>query len=120
MGMDEGFMGLVAGAMALARCCCASPLASGQTALAAKSLCAGGLPDAGAVSGGLSAVLHPGGFLVARTLGGVASASWVSFTVLYSAYFPREEGQAGHPAERAQHHRPPGGLWADRPFADHV
>lgn len=41
---------------------------------------------------GMLAFRSPGGFIFFRGVAGLAAASWVSFTVLYSSYFPHSEG----------------------------
>ena len=93
MGMDEGFMGLVAGGYGFSQMLLRIPLGIWSDRIGRKKpfVLAGCLMLVLSAAGFLL-FYTPGGFLVARTLGGVASASWVSFTVLYSAYFPREEG----------------------------
>lgn len=46
-----------------------------------------------AMSGGGMLLFHtPLGFVFFRGIAGLAAASWVSFTVLYSSYFPHQEG----------------------------
>lgn len=93
MGMNAAFMGLVSGAYGLTQTLLRIPLGITADRL--------GRQQPFVVMGCLLATLScagflmfysPTGFLLSRGLAGAASASWVSFTVLYSAYFPHREG----------------------------
>jgi len=93
MGMNATFMGLVAGGYGLSQMLLRIPLGIWSDRMGRKKP----FVVAGCVLVALSAAGYllsytPGGFLISRTLGGAAAASWVSFTVLYSTYFPPEEG----------------------------
>lgn len=93
MGMNAAFMGLVAGAYGFTQMLLRIPLGMLADKIGRQKpfVVAGCLLTAMA---GASFLLSytPGGFLFARALAGVASASWVSFTVLYSSYFSHAEG----------------------------
>lgn len=93
MGMNATFMGLVAGGYGLSQMLLRIPLGIWSDRMGRKKP----FVVAGCVLVALSAAGYllsytPAGFLISRTLGGAAAASWVSFTVLYSTYFPPEEG----------------------------
>ncbi|NLM86199.1 MAG: MFS transporter [Clostridiales bacterium] len=93
MGMNAAFMGLVAGAYGFTQMLLRIPLGMLADRIGKQKpfVIIGCLLTALA---GASFLLSytPNGFLFARALAGVASASWVSFTVLYSSYFPHAQG----------------------------
>lgn len=93
MGMNAAYMGLVSGAYGLTQTLLRIPLGITADRL--------GRQQPFVILGCLLATLScagfllfysPAGFLLSRGLAGAASAAWVSFTVLYSAYFPHHEG----------------------------
>ncbi len=93
LGASAGFMGLVGGMYGFTQLLLRIPLGL----LADKRgrhkpfiLIGCGLA---ALSGlGLLVWYTPAAFLAMRGVAGMASASWVSFTILYAAYFPPEQG----------------------------
>lgn len=93
MGMNAAFMGLVSGAYGFTQMVLRIPLGilADRAGRQKPFVVAGSLLT---MLAGLGFVLFytPGGFLLSRGLAGVASASWVSFTVLYSSYFAHSEG----------------------------
>ena len=93
MGMTAAYMGLVSGAYGLTQTLLRIPLGMAADRLGRQKpfVVIGSLLTA--VSSAIFLMFYqPAGFLFARALTGVASASWVSFTVLYSAYFRLSEG----------------------------
>lgn len=93
MGVNAAFMGLVAGAYGFTQMLLRIPLGMLADKIGRQKpfVVAGCLLTA--MAGGSFLLSYtPGGFLFARALAGVASASWVSFTVLYSSYFSHAEG----------------------------
>ncbi len=93
MGMSAAFMGLVSGAYGLTQTLLRVPLGMAADRFGRQKpfIVLGSLLTALA-GGGMLLFYSPAGFLVFRGLAGVASASWVSFTVLFSGYFRLEEG----------------------------
>ncbi|NLX82874.1 MAG: MFS transporter [Clostridiales bacterium] len=93
MGANALFMGLVAGAYGLTQMLLRIPLGIIADRIGRQKpfVVLGSLLSAMACAGFLL-MYSPYGFLISRGLAGVGSASWVSFTVLYSAYFPHHEG----------------------------
>ena len=93
MGMSAAYMGLVSGAYGLTQTLLRIPLGMAADRIGRQKpfVVIGSL--LAAVSSAIFLIFYqPAGFLFARALTGIASASWVSFTVLYSAYFPLSEG----------------------------
>ena len=93
MGKNAAFMGLVSGAYGLTQTLLRIPAGLLADRIGRKKP----FVVAGCVLTALAGLVfllfyNPGGFLAARGLAGVASASWVSFTVLYGAYFSYAEG----------------------------
>ncbi len=93
MGMSAAFMGLVSGAYGLTQTVLRLPLGMAADRIGRQRpfIVIGCLLTALA-SAGMLLFYSPGGFLFFRGLAGIASASWVSFTVLFSGYFRTEEG----------------------------
>lgn len=93
MGMSAAFMGLVSGAYGLTQTVLRIPLGMAADRIGRQRpfIVLGCMLTAFA-SAGMLLFYSPGGFLIFRGLAGVASASWVSFTVLFSGYFRTEEG----------------------------
>ena len=93
MGMSAAFMGLVSGAYGFTQMVLRIPLGilSDRLRRHKPFVVIGCLMTM--LSGlGFLVYYSPPGFLISRGLAGVASAAWVSFTVLYSSYFPHTEG----------------------------
>lgn len=93
MGMNATYMGLVLGAYGLSQTLLRLPLGMLSDRLGRRKPFV--VAGCGAVTLAAACFLlfyTPGGFLLARLLGGMAAASWVAFTVMYSGYFPKEEG----------------------------
>lgn len=93
MGASAGFMGLVGGAYGFTQLLLRIPLGllADRRGRHKPFIVLGCLMAA--VSGlGLLVWYTPASFLLFRAAAGMASASWVSFTILFAAYFPREEG----------------------------
>lgn len=93
MGMNAAFMGLVSGAYGFSQMALRIPLGILSDRLGRHKP----FVVAGCLATALAALVFlllysPAGFLLGRSLAGVASASWVSFTVLYSGYFSHAEG----------------------------
>ena len=93
MGMNAAYMGLVSGAYGFTQMVLRIPIGilADRTGRQKPFVVIGCLLTAMAGLGFLM-FYNPGGFLVSRGLAGVASTSWVSFTVLYSGYFAHSEG----------------------------
>lgn len=93
MGMSNAFMGLVSGSYGLSQTFLRLPLGLYADRMGRQKpfVLAGCLLLALALLV-LNLFFSPMGFLFGRLLLGAAAASWVSFTVLYSSYFPHEEG----------------------------
>ncbi len=93
MGQNAAFMGLVAGGYGLAQMLIRVPLGMLADRMGRQKpfLVMGCLLTALAGVGYLL-WYTPLSFLTLRFIAGMSSASWVSFTVLYSSYFPPEEG----------------------------
>jgi MFS family permease len=93
MGMNATFMGLVSGAYGLSQTLLRLPIGIWSDRLGRrKPFVLAGCGMVMLAAAGYLLVYTPGGFLASRLVSGAAAASWVAFTVLYSAYFPREEG----------------------------
>lgn len=93
MGMNATFMGLVAGAYGLSQTLVRLPLGILADRMGRRRpFVMAGCALVTLAAAGFLLLYSPGGFLVSRSLGGAAAASWVAFTVMYSGYFPREEG----------------------------
>lgn len=93
MGMSAAYMGLVSGAYGFTQMVLRLPLGIlADRAGKQKPFVLIGCLLAALSSAGFLMFYTPAGFMVSRGLAGVASASWVSFTVMYSAYFPHREG----------------------------
>ena len=93
MGASGLFMGMVAGAYGFTQMVLRIPLGIMADRIGRQKpfVVIGCLLSALACAGFL-VMYTPTGFLISRGLAGVGSAAWVSFTVLYSAYFPHHEG----------------------------
>ncbi len=93
MGMSATYMGLVLGAYGLSQTLLRLPLGMLSDKLGRrKPFVVAGSAVVTLAAACFLLFYSPGGFLMARLLGGMAAASWVAFTVMYSGYFPREEG----------------------------
>lgn len=93
MGMNATFMGLVAGGYGLSQTLLRLPLGIWSDRLGRrKPFVMAGSGVVTLAAAGYLLAYTPWGFLVSRLLGGAAAASWVAFTVMYSGYFPKEEG----------------------------
>ena len=92
VGASAAFIGVVSGMYGLAQTLLRLPLGLAADKLnRQKPFVVLGCLMAGLSGIGMWLWYTPMGFLVFRTLGGVAAAAWVSFTVLYSSYFPPQE-----------------------------
>ena len=93
MGMSATFMGLVAGGYGLSQTLIRIPLGLWSDRMGRKKpFVVTGCALVALSAAGYLLFYSPGGFLISRILGGAAAASWVSFTVLFSALFPADEG----------------------------
>lgn len=93
MGMNAAFMGLVSGAYGFTQMVLRIPLGILSDRLQRhKPFVVTGCLMTMLAGLGFLIYYKPMGFLISRSLAGVASAAWVSFTVLYSSYFPHTEG----------------------------
>ena len=93
MGMNAAFMGLVSGGYGFAQTLLRIPLGITADRLGRqKPFVVAGSLLAAISSAGFLMFYSPWGFLASRAVAGFASASWVSFTVLYSAYFSHSDG----------------------------
>ncbi len=93
MGMSAAFMGLVSGAYGLTQTLLRIPLGMAADRIGRqKPFIVLGCLLTALASAGMLLFYHPLGFLFFRGLAGIASASWVSFTILFSGYFRTEEG----------------------------
>lgn len=93
MGMNAAYMGLVSGTYGFTQTLFRIPLGIFADRLGKQKP----FVIAGCALSSFAALIFltcytPGGFLLARGLSGAASASWVSFTVLYGSYFSLSEG----------------------------
>ncbi len=92
MGRNAAFMGLVSGAYGLTQTLLRIPAGMAADRLGRqKPFVLLGCLLTALSSGGMLLFYRPGGFLFFRGLAGAASAAWVSFTILFSAYFPHQE-----------------------------
>ncbi len=92
MGMNAAFMGLVSGTYGLTQTLLRIPAGMAADRLGRqKPFVLLGCLLTALSSGGMLLFYQPGGFLLFRGLAGAASAAWVSFTILFSAYFPHQE-----------------------------
>lgn len=93
MGMSAAFMGLVSSVYGFTQMLLRLPLGIlADKRGSQKPFVVMGCLLTTLAGAGFILFYKPGGFLVFRALAGAASASWVSFTVLYSSYFPHHEG----------------------------
>lgn len=93
MGMNAAFMGLVSGAYGLTQTLLRIPLGMAADRIGRqKPFVVAGCLLSSLATGLLLVRYSSTGFLLARGLAGAASASWVSFTVLYGSYYPLVEG----------------------------
>lgn len=93
MGMSATYMGLVLGAYGLSQTLLRLPLGMLSDRLGRRRpFVVAGNAVVTLAAACFLLFYSPGGFLMARLLGGMAAASWVAFTVMYSGYFPKEEG----------------------------
>ena len=93
MGQTAGFMGLVGGAYGFSQMLVRVPagLMADRLGRQKPFIVAGcGLTALAGV--GFLLWYTPASFLVLRLVAGLASASWVSFTVMYGSFFPQQEG----------------------------
>ncbi|MHC1787344.1 MAG: MFS transporter [Christensenellales bacterium] len=93
MGASAGFMGLVGGIYGLTQLLLRIPLGLLADRMGRhKPFIVMGCGLAALSSALLLLWYTPAGFLVLRGVAGMASASWVSFTILYAAYYEPIEG----------------------------
>ena len=90
MGVSASVMGFVGGAYGFMQFALRIPIGIGADRCQKKFFI-----SAGSLLAGLSALCmlvfySPAGFLIGRTLAGVASSTWVPYTVLYASYYKPE------------------------------
>jgi len=94
MGTTAFFMGLVSGAYGLTQFILRVPLGLGANKIGKKRCVAAGCLLSATASFSMFFISHPAAYLIGRGLAGVASSTWVAFTILYSTYFPFEQSGA--------------------------
>ena len=93
MGQTAGFMGLVGGAYGFSQMLVRVPAGLMADRLGRqKPFIVMGCALTALAGLGFLLWYTPASFLALRLVAGLASASWVSFTVMYGSFFPPEEG----------------------------
>jgi len=91
LGAGAVFMGFVSGAYGLTQMILRIPLGLWTEKIGKKRCIIAGCLLCAASSFCMLSINHPAAFLIGRGLAGVASATWIGFTILYSSYFRDEE-----------------------------